>query len=311
MTMQSPTLSAQRSAPLRIAVSPLSWTNDVLVDLGGETPLEQCLSEAAQAGYVGVELGRKFPRSAGELAPLLARYGLTLASGWYSGFLAERDVASEMREVAAHASLLKALGAEVMVYGECGAMVPGSPLDVPMSKRLRLSAPEIQAYAGRLSDFAERLYAEYGLRLAYHHHLMMVIETLDEICALFDHTSPAVGLLLDTGHCAAAGFDYRILLARYGQRIVHIHLKDLRANVMQEVRRTDLDFNTGVRNGMFTVPGDGALDYAGIADYVRDSGYAGWIVVEAEQDPSKAPPLAAVSRARQYIDSLLNRRALA
>ena len=302
MTHKTPTPSAQK---FRVAVSPLSWTNDVLEQLGDDTPLEQCLAEAAAAGYAGVELGRKFPREPEVLGPILERHGLALASGWYSGFLAERDVATEMKEVAAHATLLKTLGANVMVYGECGAMVPEAPLDVAMSTRRRLTSDEMLAYAKRLSEFAAQLFATYGLRLAYHHHLMMVAETFDEICALFDQTSPAVGLLLDTGHCAAAGFDYRELLKRYGNRIVHIHLKDVRADVMRAVRSGDLSFNTGVLNGMFTVPGDGSVDYAGIAEFVLTTGYAGWIVVEAEQDPAKAPPLATVTRARQFIAGLL------
>ena len=302
MNQEKQTPSAQK---FRVAVSPLSWTNDVLEQLGDDTPLEQCLAEAAAAGYVGVELGRKFPREPEVLGPILERHGLALASGWYSGFLAERDVATEMQEVTAHANLLKTLGAKVMVYGECGAMVPEAPLDVAMSTRRKLTPAEMQAYAARLSDFATQLLATYGLRLAYHHHLMMVAETFDEICTLFDCTTPAVGLLLDTGHCAAAGFDYRELLKRYGNRIVHIHLKDVRADVMRTVRSGDLSFNAGVLNGMFTVPGDGSVDYAGIADYVRRTDYAGWIVVEAEQDPVKAPPLATVTRARRFIAGLL------
>lgn len=302
MNQEKQTPSAQK---FRVAVSPLSWTNDVLEQLGDDTPLEQCLAEAAAAGYVGVELGRKFPREPEVLGPILERHGLALASGWYSGFLAERDVATEMQEVTAHANLLKTLGAKVMVYGECGAMVPEAPLDVAMSTRRKLTPAEMQAYAARLSDFATQLLATYGLRLAYHHHLMMVAETFDEICTLFDCTTPAVGLLLDTGHCAAAGFDYRELLKRYGNRIVHIHLKDVRADVMRTVRSGDLSFNAGVLNGMFTVPGDGSVDYAGIADFVRRTDYAGWIVVEAEQDPVKAPPLATVTRARRFIAGLL------
>ena len=302
MNQEKQTPTAQK---FRVAVSPLSWTNDVLEQLGNDTPLEQCLAEAAAAGYAGVELGRKFPREPEVLGPILERHGLALASGWYSGFLAERDVATEMKEVAAHATLLKMLGAKVMVYGECGAMVPEAPLDVAMSTRRKLTPTEMLAYAARLSDFATQLLATYGLRLAYHHHLMMVAETFDEICTLFDCTTPAVGLLLDTGHCAAAGFDYRELLKRYGNRIVHIHLKDVRADVMRTVRSGDLSFNAGVLNGMFTVPGDGSVDYAGIADFVRRTDYAGWIVVEAEQDPVKAPPLATVTRARRFIAGLL------
>ena len=132
----------------------------------------------------------------------------------------------------------------------------------------------------------------------------MVAETFDEISKLFDRTGRAVGLVLDTGHAAAAGFDYTRLIDRFGDRIVHLHLKDVRADVMREVRDGDLSFNEGVRAGMFTIPGDGGVDFSGLADFVRKTGYAGWLVVEAEQDPVKAPPLETVSRARRFIASL-------
>jgi inosose dehydratase len=290
-------ISAAGTAAPKLGVSPLSWTNDVLEDLGGDIPVETCLAEASAAGYAGVELGRKFPRDAAVLGPLLDRYGLVLASGWHSGFLAERDVESELAAVADHAALLRQMGASVMVYGECGRMAPGAPLDLPMSKRLRLDVGERDAYASRLTDFGERLAGKWGLTLAYHHHLMMVAETFDEISGILDRTQPAVGLLLDTGHAQAAGFDYARLIDRYGDRIAHIHIKDVRADIMAEVRRRDLSFNDGVRAGMFTVPGDGSVDFSPLGRFVRETGYKGWLIIEAEQDPSRAPPKPAVTRA--------------
>ncbi|RYC29254.1 myo-inosose-2 dehydratase [Lichenibacterium minor] len=294
------------TASWRLGVSPLSWTNDVLEDLGDDTPVARCVDEAAAAGYAGVELGRKFPREPKALAELLSPRGLVLASGWHSGFLAERGVEEEMVAVAPHARLLNALGASVMVYGECGCMVAGSPLDAPMSRRLILAGADLDTYARRLQDFAGRLAAEHGLTLAYHHHLMMVAETFDEVSSLLDRTGPAVGLLLDTGHAVAAGFEYARLIDRFGDRIVHVHLKDVRPEVMSEVRRGDLSFNAGVRAGMFTVPGDGSVDFGPLARFVADTGYRGWLVVEAEQDPEVAPPLAAVTRARACVLSHLS-----
>lgn len=286
---------------VRLGVAPLSWVNDVLEDLGADIPLETCLKDASEVGYQGVELGRKFPRKAAVLGPLLKSYDLSLASGWYSGFLAERDVATDVAEVKEHAELLKALDVSVMVYGECGMMTPGSALDEPMTKRLRMPKGEITAYAARLTEFAKRLKGEHGLTLAYHHHLMMVAETFDEISTLFDKTGREVGLLLDTGHAAGGGFDYTKLIDRFGDRIVHIHLKDMRGAEMAKVRSNDLSFNTGVRNGMFTVPGDGVIDFAPLARFVRNLGYRGWMVVEAEQDPKKAPPRPAITRAFNHI----------
>jgi inosose dehydratase len=286
---------------VRLAVSPLSWANDVLEDLGADIPLETCLADASEVGYEGVELGRKFPRDAAVLGPLLDGYGLALASGWHSGELAERDVAAEMDAVAPHATLLRDLGCKAMVYGEVAMMAPGAPLDAPMSRRRLMPADEVAAYAARLSEFGKRLSGEYGLTLAYHHHLMMVAETFDEISSILDRAGPELGLLLDTGHAFAAGFDYGELIDRFGDRIVHIHLKDVRAASLEAVRSGDESFNDAVRGGMFTVPGDGALDFAPLARFVRSSGYRGWLVVEAEQDPAVAPPRPAVTRAFQHV----------
>lgn len=289
---------------VRLAVSPLSWTNDVLDDLGGDIPLETCLREAAENGFSGIELGRKFPRDERTLRPLLDAQGLSLASGWYSGFLAERDVEAEMVAVAAHASLLCALGAEVMVYGPVGRMAPGAPLDAPMSTRDVLTRDEAMDYADRLREFDKRLRSEYGLKIAYHHHLMMVLETIDEICRVMDRAR--CGLLVDTGHAFAGGFDYARLFDRFGDLVTHIHLKDVRMDRLEMVRSKDRSFNEAVRMGMFTVPGDGVLDFAPVADFVRKSGYRGWLVVEAEQDPTRteAEPQPATKRAYDHVSAL-------
>jgi inosose dehydratase len=202
----------------------------------------------------------------------------------------DRDVAMELQAVADHARLLHSLGAEVMVYGECGRMLPDRPLDAGLSRQLTLGRQEWDGYAARITEFAARLQERHGLRLAYHHHLMMVAETFDELSTLFDRTGPEAGLLLDLGHATAAGFDYNRVIERFGDRIVHIHLKDVRTEVLAQVRTRDLSFNEGVRRGLFAVPGQGQVDYAGIIRHVHDTGYSGWLVVEAEQDPARAQP---------------------
>ncbi|MEY5100325.1 MAG: myo-inosose-2 dehydratase [Pseudomonadota bacterium] len=285
----------------KIGISPLSWTNDVLTDLGGDTPLEVCLDDAQAAGYAGIELGRLFPRDGEALRKLLQPRRLELASGWHSGLLAQDSVANELLRVAPHAELLQHMAAKVMVYGECGAMAEGQPLDLPMSRRRHLSAIDVDAYAQRLTNFGSAVLERWGLQLVYHHHLMMVAETLDEVSNLFDQTGASVQLLLDTGHACAAGFDYTKLIDRFGDRIGHIHLKDVRPEVMRHIRSEDSSFNTGVRHGMFTIPGDGCVDYLPLARFVRSSGYDGWLIVEAEQDPLKADPLPTVSRARSFV----------
>lgn len=285
---------------LRLGVSPLSWVNEVLPDLGAGTSAETVLTEAGAAGFEGVELSRIFPRNPGDLAALLVGNRLSLVSGWHSGFLADRSVDEEVGAVHDHALLLKACGASVMVYGECGRM-PADALDIPMSRRGRLEAGEWAAYGDRLTRFADALFAEHGLRLAYHHHLMMVAETKAEVQSVMENSGPSVGLLLDTGHAFAGGFDYSVLIEAYADRIAHIHLKDVRPDVLDRIRTADLSFNAGVRAGMFTIPGDGAVDFAPLARFLASGRYQGWLLVEAEQDPALALPAQTIARAYDFV----------
>ncbi len=301
--------TAQLLAPydLRFGINPLSWTNDVIEEFGDHTPVETFLREAAECGYQGVEMGRKFPREATVLKPLLAEYDLALASGWYSGFVGERDVETELEAVADHAELLAACGARVMVYGECGRMPGTAPLDEPLSRTPVLGEADWQAYGERLTHFAEGLRRRHGLELAYHAHLMMLVENEREIDALMSLTGEAVGLLFDSGHIVAGGGDLNDLLQRHSSRINHLHLKDIRRDVMVRVRQHDSSFNQGVRDGMFTVPGDGYLDFAPLLDFATSGAYRGWLIIEAEQDPTQAPPREMASLAYRHITEQLTR----
>jgi inosose dehydratase len=227
-----------------------------------------------------------------------------LATGWYSGYLTERSVEAEWKAAADHVQLLESCGCQVLVYGECGLLEGDSPWDEPLSRGPKLKSIDLAAYAERLTEFSVGLNRR-GIKLAYHYHLKMLVETAEEIAALCQATPPEVGLLLDTGHAYAAGADYGEILRRYGDRVVHIHLKDVRRDVLDWARKNDVTFNSAVREGLFTVPGDGIVDFAEIGKFVRSSGYSGWVVVEAEQDPAKAAPRIYTEKAYQYVKNLL------
>jgi inosose dehydratase len=274
---------------VRFGINPIGWTNDDLLELGDDTSLETCLAEARQAGYAGVELGRKFPRRATELGPILARHGLTLVSGWYSARLRERSAKAELAAAEEHLALLAGLGCSVVIVAETSGAVHGDRA-IPLSRRPRLAEGEWGRFGEALTELAEATAAR-GLRLAYHHHMGTVVETEAEVDRLMAGTGAAVGLLLDTGHLTYAGGDVAGVARRHGRRVVHVHCKDVRPAVLAEARRTDRSFLDAVVAGVFTVPGDGAVDYAGLLPILRDAGYAGWLVVEAEQDPAVAHPL--------------------
>jgi len=274
---------------VRLGINPLTWTNDDMPELGAETPLETCLAEAKLAGFAGVELGNKFPRVASELRPILARHGLALATGWYGSRLLERDVEAEMAAAEPHIALLTALGCAVMVHAEVARAIHGERT-TSLSQRPVLSDADWALLGPRMNEFGRRLKAR-GLHLAYHHHMGTVIESEAEVDRLMASTGPEVGLLLDTGHLTFAGGEPVAAAKRHAARVVHMHCKDIRAAVMADVKARDLPFLEAVLAGIFTVPGDGCVDYAAVLPPLAAAGYAGWLVVEAEQDPGKAHPL--------------------
>ena len=275
--------------PPRLGINPLTWTNDDMPELGAETPLETCLAEAKLAGFVGVELGNKFPRTASVLRPILERHDLSLVSGWYGSRLLERDVDTEMREAEPHIALLTALGCDVMVHCEVTGSVHGDKA-APLSGRPVLADEHWRILLPRLADMGRRL-ADRGIALAYHHHMGTLIQSESEIDRLMAETGTEIGLLLDTGHLTYAGGDPARAARHHATRIVHVHCKDIRASVLQDVKRRDLSFLDSVLEGVFTVPGDGCVDYAAALAPVAAAGYSGWLVVEAEQDPAQAHPL--------------------
>jgi inosose dehydratase len=273
---------------VRIGINPLTWTNDDLPELGDENSLEKCLSEAKQAGYEGVELGRKFPRDAKVLSPILTTHGLKLVSGWYSARLLERSVEDEIKAMQPHFTLLRTLGARAMVFCEVSRCVHGER-KVPLSKRPRLAEKEWKPFCRRLDEIAEYL-SKSGMKLAYHHHMGTVIQAEDEVDRMMDGTK-SVGLLLDTGHLTFAGGDPMRALKRHAKRIVHVHCKDIRQDRLEHAGKKDWSFLDAVVGDVFAVPGDGSIDFDPILKSLASAGYAGWLVVEADQDPAKAHPL--------------------
>jgi inosose dehydratase len=276
--------------PVRLGISPIGWSNDDMPELGGDTPLETCLAEARLAGFEGIEVGNKFPRDAAVLRPLLDRHGLSLISGWYSGRLLQQSVAAELVAIENHCSLLVAMGCTVLVYAETSGGIAGDRRR-PLSSRPRLADADWRDFGFRLTELADRL-ARRGIRLAYHHHMGTVVESEAEIDRLLAVTGDGVGLLLDTGHLAFAGADPAAVARRYGHRINHVHCKDVRRDMLASVRAGDASFLDAVLDGVFTVPGDGCIDFDEVLAALAAADYRGWLVVEAEQDPVRAVPLA-------------------
>lgn len=296
---------------VRIGISPIAWQNDDLPDLTAGFTMEQALSEAREIGYTGVERGRRMPADTAGLGAYLDRYDMALCGGWCSGNLLVNDLADEIRSVQPQVDQFVALGAPCLVYAECSNTVQGA-IGTPVNDRPKLSRDEIGAYGARLSELAKWM-ADQGLVLAYHHHMGSIIEAQEDIDALMDSTSPEVTLLFDTGHLLFGGGDIAGTLDRWGDRIAHVHFKDVRRPVAEDARARGRSFLDAVIAGVFTVPGDpgGCVDFRAVADGLAAMGYAGWIVVEAEQDPGKAPPFAYSRMGYEHIVEICGRAGLA
>lgn len=289
------------SDKIRIGIAPIAWTNDDMPDLGRENTFEQCVSEMALAGFSGTEIGNKYPKDPAVLKKALDLRGLSVASAWFSAFLTTKPYEETERAFLAHRDFLHAMGAKVIVVSEQGNSVQGK-MDTPIfGHKHIMDDREWELLCSGLNRLG-KLAAEKDMKIVYHHHMGTVVQTSEEIDRLMANTDPSlVYLLFDSGHLVFAGEDPMPVLKKYTGRIRHVHLKDVRTDVLKKVHAENMSFLQAVRAGAFTVPGDGSIDFAPIFQTLLQSGYEGWFLVEAEQDPAKANPLEYAMKARRYI----------
>ncbi len=286
---------------IRLGIAPIAWTNDDMPDLGGENTFEQCISEAALAGFSGTEVGNKYPHDPAVLKPYMDIRGLSVCSAWFSAFLTTKPYQETADEFIKHRDFLNAMGAKVVVVSEQGHSIQGQMETSVFDSKYIMNDDEWRLLCEGLNKLGA-LAAEKDMKLVYHHHMGTVVQTEAEIDRMMANTDPElVYLLFDSGHLAYSGEDYLSVLKRYVGRIKHVHLKDIRPDVVAKVRNEHLSFLKGVRMGTFTVPGDGAIDFRPIFEILDQNGYEGWMLVEAEQDPAVANPFEYAVKARRYI----------
>lgn len=273
---------------LKLGMSPISWSNDDLPQLGGETTLETCLRETREAGYTGTELGGKFPKDKETLGKVLAEHDLKLVSGWFSGLLLNNTLENELERVKPQLELFAALEAPVLVYGETYQTVQNRQHE-PLASKPVFADSEFTAYGERLTGLADYC-ASQGVQLTFHHHMGTGVETERELDLTMANTGESVGLLIDTGHLLFAGGDILAVIERHGHRVNHVHAKDIRSEVLEAVDREKDSFLDCVLRGVFTVPGDGMIDFHVVLQALADKEFQGWVIVEAEQDPAEADP---------------------
>jgi len=285
-----------------VGANPIIWSNDDFNELAGDVPLDTILTEMRAAGYAGSELGHAYPRSAAALADALARHDLRLVSGWHSTFLASRDLATETRTFREHLNLLKTLGARIIIAAECTHCLHGNrhaALTSGPTPPATLNETEWSRFTAGLQNFAT-IAAAGETKLVYHHHMGTVIQSETDLHRLLADV-PSLYLLLDPGHLAFAGINPVAIAARYASRIAHVHLKSVRPAVATRAHAEGWSFCRAVTEGVFTIPGDGCVDFPAIFKILAQADYRGWLVVEAEEDPTQVPPLPKAIAARNYV----------
>ena len=284
-----------------LGIAPIAWTNDDMPDLGKENSFEQCISEAALAGFQGTEVGNKYPHDPDVLKSYLAVRDLQIASAWFSSFLTTKPHEDTMAEFIAHRDFLHAMGSKVIVVSEQGHSIQGQISTPVFEEKYIMNDEEWKLLTTGLEKLG-MLAAEKGMKVVYHHHMGTVVQTTEEIDRLMGSTDPnLVSLLFDSGHLVFSGEDELAVLAKYVKRIAHVHLKDVRPGIVKKVKAEKLSFLQAVRFGAFTVPGDGCIAFKPIFEILDTNHYEGWLLVEAEQDPAIANPLVYAKMARSYI----------
>ncbi len=287
---------------VKLGIAPIAWTNDDMPDLGKENTFEQCVSEMALAGFTGSEVGNKYPRDTEALKKALQLRGMEICNQWFSCFLLTKPLEEVEQEFRNQLSYLKTMGAKIIGVSEQSHSVQGM-VDTPIfGHKYVMNDKEWEVFCKGLNRLGKIAKEEYGISLTFHHHMGTVVQDEAEVDRMMENTdSEYVSLLFDTGHFAYCGVNPLKMVKKYTGRIKHVHLKDIRKEVVEKVKAEKLSFLDGVRLGTFTVPGDGCIDFDPIFKVLEVSGYEGYMLVEAEQDPAKANPLEYAIKARKYI----------
>lgn len=287
---------------VKLGIAPIAWTNDDMPDLGKENTFEQCVSEMALAGFTGSEVGNKYPKDPEVLKKALELRGVEICNQWFSSFLITKPFEEVEKEFRAQLTFLKAMGAKVIGASEQSHSVQGQ-MDTPVfGHKYEMNDEEWDTFCTGMNKLGKIAKEEYGIALTFHHHMGTVVQSLAEVDCMMENTDPEyVSLLFDTGHFTYCGEDPLEVVKKYVHRIKHVHLKDIRPEVVEQVKKENMSFLAGVRAGAFTIPGDGCINYDPIFKVLEDAGYEGYMVVEAEQDPAKANPLEYAIRARKFI----------
>jgi inosose dehydratase len=283
-----------------LGIAPIGWTNDDMPELGSENTFEQCVSEMALAASPDgdrKQISCRRRRAQAQAGRARSSHRLR----WFSSFLITKPLEENVKAFTKELDFLAAVGAGCINVSEQSHSVQGMQ-DTPIfGSKYIMNEAEWKLLTDGLNALG-KIAAERDFRLCFHHHMGTVVQTAEETTRLMDETDPKyVHLCYDTGHFIFTGADPVEMLGRFVNRVGHVHLKDVRLPMLDRVHAEKMSFLSAVREGAFTVPGDGDFDFTPVFDLLSAANYTGWLLVEAEQDPAKANPFEYAKKARAYI----------
>jgi len=295
--------------PIRVANAPCSWGVLEFEDAQAMVGHPTVLQEMEETGYCGTELGDWgfLPTEPRALQEVLAARSLALCGAFVPVALAdETQHEAGEREALKIARLVAAASTDAMlVLADDNGK---DPMRVALAGRIRpehgLSDADWRIFARGAERIARAVRQETGLGTVFHHHCAGFIETPEEVARLMDLTDPdLLGLCLDTGHFSYGGGDALQAIARYGDRVRHVHFKDCEPSVAERARAGGHDYFQAVGNGVFCELGLGIVDFKGIIELLDNRDYGGWIVVEQDVLPGMGTPLDSARRNRETLRS--------
>jgi inosose dehydratase len=281
---------------MQLGIQPTGWTNDDFQEIGNDTPYQDILDETADAGFIGGSTGHNYPTHLPSLMRALEKRNLLIAATWAgTRFTDGSDPEAAFREFTDQVKFLVKVGAKDVVVAELAGAVNQVKNKGVLTDRPILNEPQWRQLVSQLNR-AGNYAAQRLMQLSYHPHVGTGVMTLKETERLLDSTKDCVGLCLDTAHLCYGGCNQHQLeqlTTKYAKRITHVHLKNVRRKVLCAAVSERYSFYEAIEKGIFTVPGDDkgvVLDLAPILKILKNAGYNRWLIVEAEQDPTKPDP---------------------
>lgn len=281
---------------IRLGISPTLWQ-------GQQFSFDDCCRDMRAAGFSGCELREEF-NSRSDLKKDLNDHGLTISTAMFATYFTVSGKQEEtLEKFDAHCRLLESLGSNIVVITESGHSIYHSQRPIFSSS----VSFDHQQWLGLFNGINKLISIanNYGLKIAYYPHMGTGVQTDLQIKFLMQHTPKELSLVFDPGQLFLAGVGINKLLEDYAYRISHIYLKDVNYSVFKAAMENNHSYLQAVKNGIFTIPGEGCMNLSKLINWLRSDSYSGWVVLESGLALNETNALQQAKLGREFIKTEL------